>query len=129
MHKYRIGRALGEGSFAVVHEAYSADGTRVAVKKLKQPAASWEACMRMRELRSFKTAGRHVNIVALLEVVLEKPTLSFVFEFLDSNLHQVICAEQKPFEDARVRRMGSDLLSGLQHLHSRGFMHRDLKRT
>lgn len=57
MDQYKIVRTCGEGTFAVVYEATAKDGSRTAVKKIKGPAPSWEACMQMRELRAFKTVG------------------------------------------------------------------------
>ena len=123
-----MGRALGEGTFAIVYEAHARkDSSHVAIKKLKEPTGSWDACMQMRELRAFKTAGRHPNIVTLHEVVLEKPSLYFVFEFLDANLHQIISSTTAPFTEPTLRRMSSDILNGCKHLHARGYMHRDLK--
>ena len=127
MDKYSIERTCGEGTFAVVYAARASDGGRVAIKKLKQPVPSWEACMTMRELRAFKTCGRHANVVGLRELVLAKQELYFVFEFLDSNLFELISKSPRPFGEDVVRRMAGDLLHGLQHIHSRGFMHRDLK--
>eukprot|EP00966_Prymnesium_polylepis_P017743 408822-Prymnesium_polylepis.1 len=80
MDKYKTLEVCGEGTFAIVYEARSTeDGTRVAVKKLKDAfvAPSWEACMQMRELRAFKTVGKHANVVELKELILEKSTLYF----------------------------------------------------
>ena len=66
MNKYDIKRTCGEGSFAVVYEAVRrSDGVRVAVKKIKTPQPSWQACLHLRELRSFKTVGSHPHVVAL----------------------------------------------------------------
>ena len=127
MDKYKVDRTCGEGTFAVVYEAHAADGAHVAIKKIKEPAPSWEACMQMRELRAFKTVGRHPNIVGLKELVLEKQVLYFVFEFLSCNLHQVISTSTAAFSEGAVARMAKDMLQGMAHLHARGFMHRDLK--
>ena len=128
MDKYRVVRTCGEGTFAIVYEAHhTADGSHVAIKKIKEPAPSWEACMQMRELRAFKTVGRHPNIVGLKELVLERGSLNFVFEFLSCNLHEVIQSSPAPFDEGTVARMTRDMLLGLAHLHAKGFMHRDLK--
>ena len=85
-------RTCGEGSFAVVYAARGPDGGLYAIKKIKEEQKSWSACLQLRELRSFKEAGRHPNIVGLKEVVLEGKLLHFVFEFLSSNLHELLSA-------------------------------------
>ena len=128
MNKYDIKRTCGEGSFAVVYEAVRrSDGVRVAVKKIKTPQPSWQACLHLRELRSFKTVGSHPHVVALLELVLEKKLLHFVFEFCDSNLYEFLSASSSPLPPARAAEMLAQLLSGVGHIHAHGFMHRDLK--
>ena len=73
------------------------------------------------------TAGRHPNIVGLRNLVLEKGSLYFVFEFLAHDLHRLICSQPAPFDSDTISRMARDLFSGLAHLHARGFLHRDLK--
>ena len=126
MQKYKTVRTCGEGTFAVVYEAnHTGDGSHVAIKKIKEPAPSWEACMQMRELRAFKTVGRHANIVGLKELILEKGTLYFVFEYLTCNLHQIIQSSRAPFGEGTVARMTKDMLSGLAHLHAKGFVDRE----
>jgi protein kinase len=130
MEKYDVGRTLGEGSFALVYEAHAkADGAKVAIKKIKEKQKSWESCLSMRELRSLKSMGKHPNMVLLRELILAKDILYFVFEFLPCNLHQLIkaAASTGGFGDARAGAMSAGLLSGVAHMHQRGFMHRDLK--
>ena len=128
MNKYDLKRTCGKGSFAVVYEAVRrSDGVRVAVKKIKTPQPSWQACLHLRELRSFKTVGSHPHVVALLELVLEKKLLHFVFEFCDSNLYEFLSASSSPLPPARAAEMLAQLLSGVGHIHAHGFMHRDLK--
>ena len=130
MDKYRLSKVLGEGSFAIVYDGVHRDGTRVAVKKIKEKQKSWEACIHMRELKSLKSLGRHANLVALKELVLEKELLYFVFEFLPRDLHKVVQQQRASgthFTDGLVAHMASALLAGVGHMHSRGYMHRDLK--
>ena len=148
MQNYQLGEQLGEGSFAVVYRATTRDGTTVAIKKIKEKQPSRDACLSLRELRSLKSVGRHPNLVRLFDTVYERkevaapthnstttathPTsvaqLSFVFEFLPCNLHQLL-RSAPPFSEAKVASMTTDLLRGLGHMHMRGFFHRDLKVT
>ena len=128
MQKYDAVRTCGEGTFAVVFEAVRrADGVRVAVKKIKTPQPSWQACLSLRELRSFKTIGSHPHIVKLHELVLERKLLHFVFEFCESNLHQYLSSSSAALPSPQAAELLAQLLSGVGHLHAHGFMHRDLK--
>ena len=129
MHKYDVGRTLGEGSFAVVKAGtVRADGAKVAIKVIKEKQSSWQSCLSMRELRSLKSMGKHPNLVLLRELVLEKDVLHFVFEWCECDLHKVVQrSAPHGFSDGHVAQMATGLLSGLAHMHSRGFMHRDLK--
>ena len=132
MNNYQMTKTLGEGSFAIVYEGrHQKDSTRVAIKKIKDKQKSWEACLSMRELRSLKSLGKHPNLVHLRELILDQQTkyLYFVFEFLPKDLHKVIQGARSTggFSDARAGEMCAGLLSGVGHMHARGFMHRDLK--
>lgn len=127
MERYAIERTCGEGSFAVVYQArLLAEGSKVAIKKIKQPQSSWQGCLKLRELRALKTMGAHPNIVRLKELLLEKQSLFFVFEFLECNLAQLL-TRSAALDDARVARLSRMLLEGLGHMHANGFMHRDIK--
>ena len=131
MDKYRLTKALGEGTFAIVYEAqFKATGAKLAIKKIKERHTSWDRCLQLRELRSLKTLGRHPNIVALKELILDKQFLHFVFELLPLDLHKVIVAQaamQRHWAEERVAYMAYGLFSGISHMHGHGFMHRDLK--
>ena len=103
MQKYTVKKTLGEGSFALVYDAeHTPTNTRVAIKKIKEKQKSWEGCLAMRELRSLKSLGKHPNLVALRELILEKDLLYFVFEFLPQDLHKVIQAARNTVSMAQV---------------------------
>ena len=89
MQNYELGAKLGEGTFAVVYEARRRrDGLRAAVKKIKAEQSDWQQCLRIRELRSLKTIGHHPNIIRLHELILDRRSLYFVFEFCATDLHR-----------------------------------------
>ena len=47
----------------------------------------------------------HPNIVKLKEVIRETNELFFVFEYLDSNLYQMMQERDKLFPEAKIRNM------------------------
>jgi protein kinase len=61
-------------------------GEIVAIKKMKKKYYRWEQCVSQKEVQSLMRLS-HPNIVQLYEVVLERNTLHFVFEYLDLNVY------------------------------------------
>lgn len=76
MDKYQVTRVLGEGAFGKVLEARNQieSGARVAIKQIKANFKSWDECKNLRELKALKNL-RHVHIVRLREMILEKVRL------------------------------------------------------
>ena len=131
MNNYQMTKTLGEGSFAIVYEGPPPEGQYPPRSKKLKTSKSRGACLSMRELRSLKSLGKHPNLVHLRELIIDQQTkyLYFVFEFLPKDLHKVIQGARSTggFSDARAGEMCAGLLSGVGHMHARGFMHRDLK--
>ncbi|KAF8937683.1 hypothetical protein BGZ58_002329 [Dissophora ornata] len=54
--------------------------------------------------------------------------LHMVFELMEGNLYQLIKDQNGlKLEESRIKSMVFQVLRGLQHMHSKGFMHRDMK--
>ena len=110
---------------------------KVAIKTLKQKFQSWSECVNLRELQSLKEITESPYIVELKELIREGDSqLHFVFEYMsDGNLYQLIkqCSEKRSkgtsaahidLNPQRVRSILFQVLSGLSHMHSHGFIHR-----
>ena len=100
MENYTVVRVLGEGAYGEVLQAvHNTTGNRVAVKVIKKSFATWEECLKLRELKSLKKL-RHPNIVRLLEVIRDKRRgqLWFVFEFMESDLYKVMTGRRKALQ-------------------------------
>jgi len=82
----------------------------------------------LRELKALKKL-KHPNIVKLSELVRDQSLLYFVFEFCDSNLHQMVVERSRGrgFQHSEIRSLMSQLFSGLAFIHRTGFFHRDIK--
>ena len=81
MEKYKVAKTIGDGTYGSVVKAYNREtGEVVAIKKLKKKFYKWDSCVSLREVRSLMKLS-HPNIVDLKEVIKDKNTLYFVFEY------------------------------------------------
>ncbi|KAH6925165.1 hypothetical protein HPB50_001406 [Hyalomma asiaticum] len=75
------------------------------------------------------TCWDRVQVVRLLEVVPSSSGVLLVFELLCCNLSTLIHNPERPLTEAHVKCCMRMLLCGLEHCHSMGILHRDLKPT
>lgn len=94
MHRYKIIRSLGDGTYGSVVEAKNQKNETVAIKKMKQKYYTWDECMKLREVSALRKLS-HINIVKLKEVIRENDELYFIFEYLNENLYQMIKDRKK----------------------------------
>lgn len=88
--------------------------------------------MQMQELRSLYHLPPHNNIVKLYEVMLEGNDLWFAFEFMsDGSLKDTLRHRREnkmdPLPEFAIRSILEQVLLGIDHMHSNGIYHRDLK--
>eukprot|EP00048_Salpingoeca_helianthica_P013398 m.200404 g.200404 ORF g.200404 m.200404 type:complete len:523 (-) comp15497_c6_seq1:53-1621(-) len=127
MDRYDVFRQLGDGTYGSVLLAKSRDkGEPFAIKKMKKKYYSWDECMNLKEIKALKKLS-HPNIVKLKEVIRENDLLYMVFEFMDSNMYELMKSRKKPFPEITVRNMIYQVFQGLAYMHKYGFFHRDLK--
>lgn len=127
MDRYDVFRQLGDGTYGSVLLAKSRDkGEQFAIKKMKKKYYSWDECMNLKEIKALKKLS-HPNIVKLKEVIRENDLLYMVFEFMDSNMYELMKSRKKPFPEITVRNMIYQVFQGLAYMHKYGFFHRDLK--
>lgn len=125
MHRYKVDRVIGDGSFGIVYSAQSESGEQVAIKKMKRKFHNWQECMELREVKSLKKFA-HPNVIKLREVIRENDELFFVFEFCEQNVFQIM-KKGTPMREDQIRLVFFQVLSGLAYVHRMGFMHRDMK--
>ena len=130
MNRYKVIKALGDGTYGTVSKAVNrASGEIVAIKRMKRKVGSWDECMQLREVQSLRMLS-HPYIVKLKEVIREDGYFYIVFEYLDQNLDQLCKARaqrESSFSESSVRDMVRQLLQALAYVHERGFFHRDVK--
>ncbi|XP_065176609.1 serine/threonine-protein kinase dyf-5-like [Sycon ciliatum] len=127
MDNYRVIRPLGDGSFGVVSLATSKkSGGMVAIKKFKQGYKNWQEVIQLSEVKSLR-ALKHINIVKLIELFRQDGNLYMVFEYMKSNLYELLKDRKSYVPETTVRNIMYQILSGLSYMHLNGYFHRDLK--
>ena len=70
---------------------------------------------------------RHKHVVALQEVMVEKNECFMVFEYMSHDLTGLINHPTFKLTEAHKKDLGRQMFEGLEFLHRRGVMHRDIK--
>ncbi|XP_045152243.1 cyclin-dependent kinase 15 isoform X2 [Echinops telfairi] len=135
---------LGEGSYATVYKGISRiNGQLVALKVISMNAEEGVPFTAIREGKIHKngpkTPGlsscsasllkglKHANIVLLHDIIHTKETLTFVFEYMHTDLAQYMSQHPGGLHPHNVRLFMFQLLRGLAFIHHQHVLHRDLK--
>ena len=126
--RYRILRLLGRGSTGSVYEASHIEiGARLAIKVVNPKSATYpEMAQRLqREARS-AAALNHPNIVRVTDFGRDNEQPYLVMELLEGETLTETLKQQHLGLADRIHLM-LQMLRGLEHAHSKGVIHRDLK--
>lgn len=127
--EYQIRREIGRGGMGVVYLAYDQQLSRVVALKVLRSDRSDEQ-YRMRFVREGQAAARlrHPNVVAVHAAHNPADGPAYlIMEYIDGpTLRALIESERRiiPTEAAELLRQ---IANGVQHAHSAGLIHRDLK--
>ncbi|KAG2072648.1 Pkinase-domain-containing protein [Suillus decipiens] len=103
----------------------------VAVKRMKKKwEGGWDECKKLKELESLRAIPFHPCIIPLYDFFLLPDTkeLYFVFESMEGNLYHLIKARKgRTLAGGLVASIFRQIVSGLHHIHSSGYFHRDMK--
>ncbi|KAK1273662.1 putative serine/threonine-protein kinase [Acorus gramineus] len=121
---------IGQGTYSSVFRARDLDtGKMVALKKVRFDNFEPESVRFMaREIQILRRLD-HPNIVKLQGIIASRLSCSIylVFEYMEHDLSGLSSCPDIKFSEAQVKCYMQQLLSGLEHCHSRGVMHRDIK--
>lgn len=124
LNRFLIERRIGSGGFGVVYEAWDGRLERpVAVKAIEQRGEAGR-----RVLREAQAAARlnHPGIVTLYEMGEEDGNALLVTELVEGTTLARLAAAGE-LTDREIGEIGADLCEALDHAHSRGVVHRDIK--
>lgn len=70
----------------------------------------------------------HPNIVALVDIARsKKESIYLVFEYASHELQNLINSPQIVFNKMQLKYLLQQMLKGLEHMHSKRIIHRDIK--
>ena len=129
-----LSKSLGKGAFGEVFlTKIEGKSGLYATKRLDRAYSEREENMK-RLANEIKVMQKiiHPNLVSLIELKKTKSHLYLVMEFcnggdLTSCLKKYMQLYNKPFSEEIVQYLMRQIVSGLDALHSRNFLHRDLK--
>ncbi|KAL4565938.1 hypothetical protein LXL04_030044 [Taraxacum kok-saghyz] len=120
---------VGSGTYSNVYKARDRKTKKiVALKKVRFDTSEPESIKFMaREIMMLRKLD-HPNIVKLEGLATSRMqySLYLVFDYMQTDLSRIISREDR-LTEPQVKSYMQQLLSGLQHCHERGILHRDIK--
>lgn len=121
---------IGSGTYSNVYKAKdSLTGNIVALKKVRCDVNERESLKFMaREILILRRLD-HPNVIKLEGLVTSRmsSSLYLVFRYMDHDLAGLAASPEIKFTEQQVKCYMKQLLSGLEHCHNRGVLHRDIK--
>ncbi|XP_034485740.1 extracellular signal-regulated kinase 7 [Drosophila innubila] len=127
---FEVRKRLGKGAYGIVWKATDKRKKEtVALKKIYDAFRDETDAQRTyREVVFLRAFRHHPNIIRMLDIFKAANNLDFylVFEFMDSDLHNVI-KKGDVLKDIHKRFVMYQLINAIKYMHSGNVIHRDLK--
>src|SRR5947209_7832446 len=125
---YHIVEPIGAGGMRVAYLARDERLNRKVVLKVLPPEVGSDQTARARLVREAQMASalNHPYICTIYEVGEEN---GFVFIAMEHIEGRTLAASHSPMSPQEVIRYGCQIAEALEHAHTRGIIHRDLKGT
>ena len=119
---------VGSGTYGKVFKAVHVyTKNLVALKKIRMEGErDGFPVTAVREIKLLQSLKHH-NIVKLQEVMVEKNDCFMVFEYLSHDLTGLLNHPSFKLEPSHKKHLAKQLFEGLDYLHRRGVLHRDIK--
>ncbi len=119
---YYIKKELGEGANAKVWLAEK-DGAEFALKfLLVRGNEGFDKSKFDKEVNSWKKANGHPNILTIHDKIIERGKFIIVLDYADGG-----SLKNKEFQPDEALQIIIQIISGIDHLHKLGLVHRDIK--
>ncbi|XP_047176250.1 probable serine/threonine-protein kinase At1g54610 [Vigna umbellata] len=121
---------IGQGTYSSVYKARDLETNKiVALKKVRFTNMDPESVRFMsREVIVLRRLD-HPNVMKLEGMIASRVSgsLYLIFEYMEHDLAGLAAIPDIKFSEAQIKCYMQQLLRGLEHCHSRGVMHRDIK--
>ncbi|GBL51470.1 hypothetical_protein [Candidozyma auris] len=129
---YVLGATLGEGEFGKVKLGWRKDGShpsQVAVKLIRRDTLMKDTEYETKFKREVNALYQlsHPNIVSLVEVKTSGRYYGLVLEYASGGELFDYILKHRCLKESTAKKLFAQLVSGVDYMHSKGFVHRDLK--
>ena len=126
---FEILERIGQGGMGTVFRARQKELNRSIALKVLLPRLARSKAFVERFFREARAAGRlsHPNIVAAIDVGEAEGFYYFAMEFVDGEPLTRLLAREGPLPEARALAIAADVARALDHAHTNGLIHRDVK--
>ena len=127
--RYQLGRVIGRGGMATIHEAMDLTLERPVAVKLLRPEMARDADLadRFRREALAATVLRHPNIVACLDTGTDDGQPFLVMDLVDGEDLAARLRRSGRLPPVTAARIGLDVARAIGVAHVRGIVHRDVK--
>jgi serine/threonine protein kinase len=124
--QYRVLDCLGRGGMGTVYRATDETLQRDVALKILHPVFE-DSSVRFRREAAALARLNHAGIAAIYELLEDGDQLVMVMEFVRGQTLQDLIDHVGPFSPQRAADVCMQVLAALEHAHSAGVVHRDLK--
>ena len=127
--RYELIEELGEGAFGAVYKARHRVMKRLVALKVLPPALRKDAETRERFEREAEALARlnHPHVVQIHDADIEQSFPYLAMEFVEGRDLRKVLQERKRLSVDEVIQLGVEMAQALNHVHSQGIVHRDVK--
>eukprot|EP01090_Pellita_catalonica_P007745 TRINITY_DN18342_c0_g1_i1.p1 TRINITY_DN18342_c0_g1~~TRINITY_DN18342_c0_g1_i1.p1 ORF type:complete len:428 (-),score=44.11 TRINITY_DN18342_c0_g1_i1:75-1358(-) len=127
--KYRLRKLLGEGAYGYVFECADLFDQAFVMKLLKTEKPKSETWLEWRKETAFLMSLNHPNIVRMYDAFEYNGLYYMILHKANGSLRKLIEKERKGvgLDADSVIQIAGQILSGLDHIHKHGVIHRDLQ--